>query len=63
VPAELQLPDPDAGLKTSAVFRVVAPFRPPAISTLPFARRVAVCCSRALERAVSVLHVELPSKS
>jgi hypothetical protein len=63
VPAEAQLPEPDAGLKSIDVFKVAEPLRPPAMRSLPLASSVAVCCSRALERAVNVLHDEVPSKS
>jgi hypothetical protein len=42
LPADAQLPDPDAALNRSVVFSVVLPDRPPVTSTLPFDRAVAV---------------------
>src|SRR5436190_1460757 len=56
LPADAQLPLPEAGLNSSVVARVDEPFLPPATTSLPLERSVAVCCSRALDRAVSVLH-------
>jgi hypothetical protein len=64
VPADAQLPLPDAGLKRSVDDSVEPPLLlPPAKRTLPFATIVAVCSSRALDSEVRVLHDEVPSKS
>jgi hypothetical protein len=63
VPADEKLPDPEAALKRSVVFSVELPDRPPATSTFPLASAVAVWPSRALESAVRLLQVEVPSKS
>jgi hypothetical protein len=63
VPADAQLPDPEAALKSCVVFKTVDPLLPPVTSTLPFANAVAVCPSRVAESAVRLLQVDVPSKS
>lgn len=62
VPAGDQVPEPEAALKCSVVPSVVEPLLPPTMSTLPFAKAVAVCPSRVLDSAVIVVHDDVPSK-
>src|SRR5437879_4667433 len=47
VPADDQLPGPEAGLNITAVASVVDPLLPPVKRILPFGSSVAVCPSRA----------------
>lgn len=63
VAAVPQLPDPLAALNCTDVFKTVVPLTPPATSTLPFESAVAVCPSRAVDCAVRLVHVDVPSKS
>jgi hypothetical protein len=58
VPAVVQLPGPEDGLKMTAVARVVVPFLPPVNRMLPFASTVAVCPSRGLGIEASVLNAD-----
>jgi hypothetical protein len=48
VPAEVQLPVPDEGLKRTVVASVVVPLLPPVTSRFPLASTVTVCPSRVL---------------
>src|SRR5580658_2801653 len=63
VPADDQLPEPDAALNSCVVFKIVDPLLPPATSTFPLASAVAVCPSRVLESAVRLLQLDVPSNS
>ena len=56
VPAEVQLPVPDEGLKRTVVASVVVPLLPPVTSRFPLASTVTVCPSRALGSDVWVLN-------
>jgi hypothetical protein len=62
-PADAKLPDPEAALKRSVDERSEVPLRPATIRTLPLARAVAVCPSRAVVKAVNVVQADVPSNS